>query len=173
MAWEDVSIPIVRGLINDYSLPPDYSPTFSDERLYDLLVVAAYFVVSDVSFSTTYVVNINNKTIIPDPDANGDVDFINFMTLRAACIADQGQVRTKALVSNISATLGPMNLQTNGHLQGFLKILEQGPCKAYEELKKDYSFGNTQVYKAIVNMMSHNNFNPSNINSVGDRGLIR
>ena len=63
MSWQ-IELPlIVRSWINDLS----DTPTYSDERIQQLLVVAAQHVVQQVDLTTKYTVNIINPDLSPDP----------------------------------------------------------------------------------------------------------
>ena len=54
------------------------------------------------------------------------------------------------------------SLQTGGYGAQLLNLLSLGPCKAYEELKKQYNFGykGKQVIRAIMGPFVSNDFNP-------------
>lgn len=159
MSWQSDGIIMLRIMLNDNCDDPQYS----DSSLEQLLVVAAHYVITDVSLSVDYEVSISDMTITPDPtDDPRDEVFINFMVLKAACLADQGNFRLKAALEGIKAVLGPAALSVGGNLRGYLTILEQGPCKAYADMKKDFAFGNTTV-KAIFSPFVGNRFDPLNL----------
>lgn len=158
MTWQDIAIPIVRILVNDYN---DASYDYNDDRLTQTLVVAAYLIDQEIDFSTSYTINVPLETISPDPSS--DTAFINFMSLKAACIIDQSTFRTKATIAGLKAKLGPAVLETVEHLKGFKELLTTGPCAAYEALKDDYIFGNAQVVEAILSPFISNNFDPENL----------
>jgi hypothetical protein len=159
MSWE-IEIPlIIRTLIND--LDPD-SPTYSDDRIKQLAVVAARYVVNEIPFSTQYNLDIVNSTITPDPsdDATRDVYFISFVSLKSACLLDQSTFRTKAVSEGIRTALGPANLQVAGNLAGYKTLLDVGPCKTYEQSRLEYVAGNTQIIRAVLSPFVGNNFDP-------------
>lgn len=154
MAWQDTAIPILRTLLNDAC----GTITYTETRLEELSIASAHFNVQELPFSTDYTVSIPNASISPDPEL--DVEFINFMVLRAACIADQGLFRERALLSGLEARCGPAILKTMQHVTGFQTLLTEGPCKAFEELKQDYIFGNTDIIRAVLSPFIGNEFQP-------------
>lgn len=153
--WQDTAIPIVRTLLNDASCG---TTTYSETRLEELCIAAAHFNVQELPFSIDYTVSIPNGSISPDPES--DVEFINFMVLRAACIADQGLFRERALMAGIEARCGPAILKTMQHVAGFQTLLTEGPCKTFEELKQDFIFGNTDMIRAVLSPFIGNEFQP-------------
>lgn len=159
MSWE-IEIPlVVRTLIND--LDTD-SPTYSDDRIKQLVVVAARYVINEIPFATQYNLDIINSTISPDPsvDATRDVYFVSFVALKSACLLDQSTFRTKAISEGIRTALGPANLQVAGNLAGYKTLLDMGPCKTYEQSRLEYVAGNTQIIRAVLSPFVGNNFDP-------------
>ena len=155
-------VPMLRTLIGDVA----EVPTYSDERLESIILVAARYVEQEIDFDVDYTVDIDGCTLSPDPTTSVTDDkdaFTNFVVLKAACIADVSLYRTKALVSGIKSRCGPAMMETMGHLQGFKDLIGFGPCKAYETLKKEYVFGNVQVIKAILSPFTSNNFHPQSL----------
>jgi hypothetical protein len=159
MSWQDETIPMLRVLINDLSA----SPTYSDDRLEQTLIVAAKLVYQDIDISYTYTISIENVSISPDPTTNSDDAFLNFIVLKAACIADQSTFRTKAALEGIRAALGPASLSVGGHLPGFKTLLELGPCATYTEMKEQFEFGNVNIVKGILSPFVGNRFDPKTL----------
>lgn len=156
--WE-VEIPlIVRTLINDLG----DTPTYSDDRIKQLVVVAARYVLNEIPFSTQYNLDIINNSISPDPsaDTSRDVYFVSFVALKSACLLDQSTFRTKAVSEGICTALGPANLSVAGNLSGYKTLLEVGPCKTYEQTRLEYVAGNTQIIRAVLSPFVGNNFDP-------------
>ncbi len=87
MSWQDEMIPITRVLINDLAA----TPTYTDDRLEQLLLVAARQVNSEMAFPQDFVIDVGNGTLLPDPTLgdNKNDSFINLVTQKAACILDQ------------------------------------------------------------------------------------
>lgn len=163
MYWE-IEIPlIIRNLINDLSS----SPTYSDDRLLQLSVIAAQYVIMDANLDTNYITNVVDIQITPDPSdpANKDIDFIGLVALKAACLLDQSTFRTKAAAEGLRAALGPASLSVTGTLGGYKDILNMGPCKLYEDLILDHNIGNATAIRAIFSPFVGNNFDPQNLNS--------
>jgi hypothetical protein len=161
---------MLRVLINDTEAPQ----TYSDARLQQIIVVAGQYVQQEISFTTTYTIDIGTPDISPDPTvtATKDDEFTNFTVLKAACMTDWSTFRQKALLAGVRARCGPVLLETLKHLDGFSTLLEEGPCAAYEELKKDYQFGNTNVVRAILSPFRGNNFDPESLRAVRTDGRI-
>jgi hypothetical protein len=158
--WE-IELPIiVRTLINDMS----DTPTYSDSRLLQLITVAAQYTVKDVNLATSYIIDIINQKITPDPSApeSRDTDFIGLVSLKAACILDQSTFRTRAVAEGIRTALGSANLSISGNLAGYKMILDQdqAPCKLYEKLTLDHNIGNATAVSAVLSPFVGNNFDP-------------
>jgi hypothetical protein len=163
MYWETEIPLIIRNLINDLST----SPTDSDDRLIQLTVIAAQYVIMEVNFDNTYTTNVVATTISPDPSDPEvrDIDFIGLVSLKAACLLDQSTFRTKAAGEGLRAALGPASLSVNGTLAGYRDILNMGPCKLYEQLVLDHNIGNATAIRAIFSPFVGNNFDPQNLNN--------
>jgi len=160
-SWLTEMVVMLRYVINDLGSTPDYS----DVRLAQTLCVAAQLVLQEISFSNTYTINVANLTMIPDPTqlATPDTAFMNFCVLRAACMIDQSSLRTKALVNGIRANLGPLMLDTNGHIAGFLKTLELGVCKTYADMKFQYAAGDSSIVQAVLSPFVSNDYDPLSV----------
>ena len=168
MSWQ-IEIPlIVRTLISDLA----DTPTYSDDRLQQTIVIAASYVQREMNFDTEYAIDLVNLTITPDPAvaATRDADFIGFAALRAGCFLDQSTFRTKAASEGIRTQLGSANLSVAGNLKGYQMILETGPCAMYDKLKLEYEIGNIKYVKAILSPFVGNKFDPRSVLSDhGDR----
>jgi hypothetical protein len=159
MSW-NIEIPIiVRTLINDLSDTPSYS----DERLLQVIVVAAKYVQFDVVLDHQYSINVVNPAISPDPTDDDDSIFISLVSLKAACITDQSTLRTKAATEGIRAALGPAQLSVAGSLAGIKTILELGPCAAYDELTSHWDVREATAIRAILSPFVGNKFDPRSI----------
>lgn len=164
MSWQ-VEIPIiVRTLINDLN----DQPVYSDERLAQVITVAAKYVQFDVVLDHQYGVDVSNLLITPDPTDDRDEIFISLVSLKAACIIDQSTFRTKAASEGIRASLGPAHLAVAGSLAGWKTILEQGPCAAYDELVSHWDVAQATTAKAILSPFVGNRFDPSYLRYPGD-----
>lgn len=163
MSWQ-VELPIlIRSFINDLS----DNPTYSDERIIQLSLVAAQYTIIDIEFNNNYTIDVINQTISPDPTelAEKDIDFIGFAALKSACLLDHSSLRTRAQLEGISTTLGPAKLDVSSGLSGYKIILEQGPCKMYEQLKTQYVIGDSSRVRAVLSPFVGNNFDPQMLNA--------
>lgn len=159
MSWQtDIPI-IVRTLINDFS----DNPTYSDERIQQVIAVAAKYVQFDVVLNNTYTVNLSNPDLSPDPTTLNDDIFIGLVALKSACIIDQSALRTRAAAEGIRAALGPASLQVNGSLSGFIQILEKGPCASYSELTYNWDIKEATAIRAILSPFVGNKFDPRSL----------
>jgi len=165
MNWKTEIPIIVRTLINDLS----DTPTYSDERIIQVVSVAAKYVQFDVVLDNKYTVNVVNPSITPDPTSNNDSIFISLVSLKTACIIDQSVLRTKAAMEGIRAALGPASLSVGGSLAGIKLILEQGPCAAYEELTSHWDVKEATAIRAVLSPFVGNQFDPSAIRYSSDR----
>jgi hypothetical protein len=164
MAWNTEMPIIVRTLINDLS----DSPTYSDERLLQTIVVAAKYVQFDVVLDHTYQLNIINPEISPDPTVDDDSIFISLTCLKAACLIDQSALRTKAALEGIRAALGPAQLSVGGSLAGLKMIIEEGPCAAYDELTSHWDVKEATAIRAVLSPFVGNRFDPTSLTYPGD-----
>jgi hypothetical protein len=161
MSW-NIEIPIiVRTLINDLS----DSPTYSDERILQIIAVASKYVQFDIVLDQVYTIDVTNPNISPDPTVNNDSIFISLVGLKAACIIDQSTLRTKAALEGIRAALGPAQLSVAGSLSGFNLILDKGPCAAYEELTSHWDVREATAVRAILSPFVGNKFDPRSLHS--------
>lgn len=164
MSWS-LEIPIiVRTLINDISS----NPTYSDDRILQVITVAAKYVQFDVSLDRVYEIDVVNPSISPDPTSYNDSIFISLVSLKAACIIDQSTLRTKAAMEGIRAALGPANLSVAGSLVGIKMILDNGPCATYDELSSHWDVKEATAIRAVLSPFVGNKFDPTSLSYPGD-----
>lgn len=158
MYWQFEIPIIVRNLINDL----EDTPIYSDNRIIQLSVVAAQYVLGEVNLSKQYNIDIVDQTITPDPSdpASRDTDFVGFISLKTACLLDQSTFRTKAALEGIRTALGSANLSVSGNLSGYKTILDKGPCALYDQLTLDHNIGNATAISAVLSPFVGNNFDP-------------
>jgi hypothetical protein len=156
MAWQDQITVIVRTLVNDLDSPYE----FSDQRLQQVIAVAAKFVQFDVNLDYPYTIDVVNSSIIPDPIDNKDDIFISLAALKAACIIDQGSLRTQAAMEGIKTSLGSANLSISGSLEGFKAIIDKGACALYDELTSHWDVKNATAIQAVLSPFVGNKFDP-------------
>ena len=80
MSWQNEIPIIVRTLIDDF----DDIPTYSDDRLLQIIAVAAKYVQFDVVLDHQYAIDVANPDISPDPTLDRDEIFISLVGLKAA-----------------------------------------------------------------------------------------
>ena len=170
--WQNTSLLMLRTMLNDAGCGES---KYSNDRLEDLLITSAYLLPIDVNFNTTYTVDVEAYTISPDPISQSDgTDFISFMVLKAACIADEGNFRTAALLQGVSARCGPATITTSSYGSYLKELLTAGPCKSYSSLTNEYNFSyeGKQIIKAVMSPFAANDFDPSNqLGSIGAADL--
>jgi hypothetical protein len=156
MSWQTEISSVSRVLINDLS----DNPSYDDERLLQLILVAAKYVSIEMNFTVDYKINMSDLSIIPDPYALNDSDFMGFVALKSACLLDMSTLRTKAATEGIRASLGPASLSVSGNIKAYIDIIQNGPCASYENLKLQYEVGNTNLFSGILGPFSGNKFDP-------------
>lgn len=156
MAWQDEMVITTRVLVNDLNTPYE----FSDDRIEQILVVAGKYVQFDVVLDHSYTINITDGTLAPDPTEDSDEIFIILTSLKAACLVDQGTLRTKAAMEGVRASLGPASLWVTGSSSGWEMILKHGPCKLYDDLIEHWDVANASAIAAVLGPFSGNKFDP-------------
>lgn len=152
---------MLRALINDLD-----SETFSDNRLEQLIAVAAQFVNQDIE--TSYVINITSPNITPDPVAQHDDIFVNLVVTKSACLIDHGNLRVRASLAGLEAVAGPSRLKVGGDsLAGYRDIISMGPCYMYQTMLVDYKLGSGRICHGILSPFVSNNFDPDNLSVNG------
>lgn len=160
MSWQDHLTTVVRVLINDLDSPYE----FSDQRMQQVIVVAAKYVQFDVNLEHLYQVDVINPNITPDPTIDDDEIFLSLVGLKAACIFDQGTFRTKAALEGIRTALGPASLSFGGSIAGYRDIIEHGACGLYDELTSHWDVRNASAWAAVLSPFVNNKFDPRYLN---------
>lgn len=161
MSWQAEIPIIVRTLINDL----EDEQTYSDERLIQIISVAAKYVQFDVVLDYRYYIDVVNKTITPDPTDNNDSIFISLVALKTACLIDQSSLRTRAAMDGIRAALGPASLSVGGNIEGLKILLNQGSCAAYDELTSHWDVKEATAIAAVLSPFVGNKFDPKFLNN--------
>lgn len=159
MSWDVDMTLMVRTLISD--LDP-VSPTYTDARIQQVIVVAATYVQQEANLDKQYSINITIPSITDDPTIapNKDEIFVGLTCLKSACILDQSTFRTKAAIDGVRASLGSASIGVSSNLSGFKTILDQGPCAMYHTLLNDWNIGNATAVQAILSPFIGNTFDP-------------
>lgn len=147
MAFFTECVTIIRWLINDLSS----APTYTDQRLEELLLVAAQYVNQEIDFAQSYVVDADELTLTPDPTlrSSRDEPFINLTCLKAACILDVAETRT-ATGQSIAIKDGSSSIDLRGNAASKLALLKAGWCAQYQMAKEEFLEGNRQSVGAII-----------------------
>lgn len=156
MSWQEHLTAVVRVLINDLNEPYE----FSDDRMLQVIVVAAKYVQFDVNLDHLYTVDVVYPNISPDPTIDNDEIFLSLVGLKAACIFDQGTFRTKAALEGIRAALGSASLSIGGTTSGWQAIIDHGACALYDELTSHWDVRNASAVRAVLSPFVGNNFDP-------------
>lgn len=158
MSWQTEMTTLLRFLVYDL----DDVPTYTDEKLQQAITVAAQLLQNEINFRQAYTVNIGGPTISPDPTDSSllrDDSFINLVTMKAACLIDDWTLRVKLPTAGISMRSGPEALDTRGVASVYQYLKDNGYCKAFEEAKKEYVFGNNCPGRAILGPFVGDNVN--------------
>jgi uncharacterized protein (UPF0210 family) len=148
MPWQDEMIPTLRVMLNDLS---ETAPTYSDDRLEQVLVVAAKMVSAELGLTDTYRISVANVTMSPDPTAAATKNdsFVNLVTLKAACVVDRGVALVGANRA-IYVKDGASAIDLRGVSEAKLKLLEKGWCAVYEDAKFEHQNGLAGAAGAMV-----------------------
>lgn len=150
--WQTEMVRLIRHLIDDL----DAEPTYSDDRLQELILVAAQLVNMDVDFDTTYTIDLDNLILSPDPTdrtaGTRDDAFINLVILKAACLIDNAEARTAAAQSiTIRDGSSMIGLGGSGGIaQSKLAIMKEGWCKHYAAAMDEFVRSGTNTPGAII-----------------------
>ncbi len=157
---------MLRAVLADLD---DENETYTDERLEQLIAVAAKFVNQDLE--TSYVVNITSPDITPDPVTNNDDLFVNLVVIKSACLIDHGNLRIKAALAGLEAVAGPARLKVGGdNFASFRTLVEVGACAMYKTLLQDYKLGSGVICHGILSPFISNSFDPEELRQVTNEG---
>ena len=121
MAWNVDMVLMLRSIIGDLD-----KIKFTNERLKQILVIGAYNVYNDASFSTEYTIDVGSVSISPDPITESDSDFATLTVYKSACILVGSEVKTEA-ANAISIKDGPSAIDLRA-VSGTLNTLYQDCC---------------------------------------------
>lgn len=153
MSWQGELTTMVRHLINDTD---EDNYTYSDSRLETTVLVAAQLVNKEVDFESTYLIDVEQCTLSPDPtdptdalaDANKDDGFIALVSLKAACIILGSEMKTQGLKA-VRVVDGPSSVDYTAVAQ-HVRFLYEFACKQYEQYKFNFQACNNNVGKAVL-----------------------
>lgn len=123
---------IVRQLINDLD-----GSTYSDDQLLNIVCVAALFVNAETDFIDTYLVNLKDKNIDPDPTYSNvdDVPFMTLVSLKAAIIILKNECKKYAL-NTFRIHDGPSIIDTSSLYKSLADLLKTRE-EEYDQVKID------------------------------------
>lgn len=122
----------LRYLIDDVD---ESNYEYSDNRLTGLIFVAASYVNRDINGS--YDINICGQSIAPNPDSN----FINLVSLKAACLHVRSQ-QTSFARNDFRVSDGPTTVDLKSSSEQLKKSADD-MCNLYEKAKLDMIMGRT------------------------------
>lgn len=152
--WNTECVEVVRVLINDMAA----TPTYADDRLERLVVIAALQLIQEVSFDTTYTVDVSKGTISPDPsnDDTKDNAFINLVCLKASVILLDSESRYYA-INSLRVSDGPSSIDTTSRV-AFIKEAGRILNDKYAQMKNLHQSGQAGV--AILTPYTVSNLYP-------------
>jgi hypothetical protein len=145
--WDVEMVLILRHMIDDLDQPPKYT----DEKLQQLVLVAAQFVQTENIFETYYTINIENFSLKPDPTKvdTRDNAFINLTLLKSACLLSSAPL-IKSSGKFLRVKEGQHEFDSRGNFEGD-KFASQTFCQSYKDAKWDYSTsGNGSLGDIII-----------------------
>lgn len=141
--WDIDLVIMLRTEIGDFD-----SITYSDSRLQQVLVYAAYSVYQSAKFATTYTISVSDVTISPDPFITNDYDFSVLMVYKAACTILTGEAKTVGSKA-VSIKDGP-SFFDNRNAGSNLLALQKTACQTYADLLYNYQLsGSAQDGQSI------------------------
>jgi hypothetical protein len=143
-------VTILRVMLGDTE-EDESKRTYTDDRLTDLVLLGAFQVSCELTFGQDFAVDIEKKTISPDPTAAAtrDDSFINLACIKAACTVDRASAGVAAARA-IAARDGNSAVDLRGVSSAKIELLKRGWCAVYAEEKKEYKMGRCRVAGALV-----------------------
>ena len=142
MHWQDHARIMVRQLINDLD-----STQYNDDRIDTAVIVAAQLVSLELDFKSEYSIDVEDKTIDPDPLT--DSVFINLVVVKSAVIIIGGEIKSQS-ANAISIRDGVSSIDMRQVTSVLLELYKDLSNK-YDVLAQNYGFsGSSGVGKAIL-----------------------
>lgn len=152
MAWKTEMTLAFRHFIDDLD---EDSPTYSDTRIQELLIVAGQSVIADADFITDYSADVDELIFTPDPtdrDIGRDEAFIQLVLLKAACILHTSSLR-QAAGRAIDVKDGNVSISFKGEYTGRSDIAKNA-CKEYVDTLYAYQIGSFAPSRIILGPLS-------------------
>ena len=144
MTWIDDTTMIVRALIDDTGT------TYTDNRLEDVILVAAHMISKEFILDTEYTIDLSDASISSDPDTN----FVNLVALKSSMIILNAEAKALA-TSAVRVKDGPSEIETGRGLN-YLKALADNAANQYAVARTTLLAGNM---KAIMTPFTIQNVN--------------
>lgn len=144
MNW-DTPIIILRDLLGDYD-----ETLYTDAKLQRILAISAFRLVGEISFTTSYTIDLtpSAEDITPDPTSPIDYDFVNLMCLKAA-VSVVGAEITLSTGNAISIKDGPASI-TLANSSSILKTRLDELKNQYEDYVKAYLCGKSKFGGCVM-----------------------
>ena len=131
MPWNIDLVLMTRALIGDFA-----GAVYTDNRIRQILIIAAFEVNNTTSIKKNYEIDIANVNIVPDPIVDKDLNFCVMTSYKAAVLILQAEVRNQSLNSiTISDGTSSINLTDVTHA---LQTLYKDLSATYEDLLNTY-----------------------------------
>lgn len=158
MSWDTEIVTMVRYMINDYGT----TQTYSDDTLINTILISAQWVQQENTFINSYVTNIDNQTLRPDPtnESARDESFMWLVSLKSACMIAQAELK---LIGGqaIAITDEGSSIDLRGTLQGKI-VTGKAFCDDYKNATWRYRLQSAPMGRGI--------FGPFSIVSTGMSG---
>lgn len=129
--WQVDLVLMLRSLIGDLD-----AEKYTDERLKQVIVIAAYNVLNDATFAVDYTVKVGQVSLSPDPITENDTDFTVLTLYKSACILLGSEVKTEAACA-VAMKDGASSIDLKG-ISVMLDKLKTSICAKYDELLNLY-----------------------------------
>jgi len=152
MAWENEMTIIVRHIIDDLD-STNYQ--FSNDRIEEAITVAAQLIHNEMEFSIDYNIEVDNRTITPDPTTTPvgsnpkDDDFIALCCLRTAILFTSSQLKTYSLKA-IAIRDGASSLDMRGVIVGLKVMYKTGKYGFGKSILGPYSPGSDTANRGYI-----------------------
>lgn len=162
MSWENNMVTMLREVIGDN----DSIARYSNNRLIDVIVTSACIVVTTISFSNSYAVDVTLQTITPDPITLNDKDMVWLTVCKASLMIARSEHRTAADKA-VNIKDGPSSIDLKAvaeHKKAWADQLD----KDYKDAVIAYKTGAGLVGRAIVTPSTYLQFSDNITTNSGD-----
>ncbi len=151
LTWQHDAVELMRVMLDDMD---EDNLLYSESKITRILVVAAYTLAAEVTFTQDYTIDISQQLITPDPtdyaNSTDDANFVNLMCLKAACIISRGAAIKAAGKAVAGSDMNAVKFDLRGVADSTLKLLEKGWCAVYNEVLNDYIYGSGTMGRAVM-----------------------